>query len=238
MPDKTAINHSPDYSERPENPRRASLSLAITLLGQFDGTPLLRVSELPPSPGYERLLRQHGVNFILARGIAYLARRRGERRENYDKRRAAVVRAFKFFTKSRRNRPARAQRAMTLLKASAEPSVLAQILKDSGVNVFDLVRLLESVAQGDETAYVRLEQYARALEPNLPRPRGRRISAPSAAHEFMLQNFSPLIGQTAYSWNEIKGECTDALTEATRREFGLKRFDPRPAYHRAKAKAC
>jgi hypothetical protein len=71
---------------------------------------------------------------------------------------------------------------------------------------------------------------AATVAPRLSVSRGRKISAASAAHEFVSEE----LGQ-AYTFSPVLEDFTDELTKATRIEFGDPNFDPRPAVRRARA---
>jgi hypothetical protein len=195
-----------------------------------------RVAESPPSPGYEPWLIVRGSNPIVARMMARLLVRRGKRLAQESVRLPAVVRAVRFLAKSGRKRRAISRRVDVLLAAWEETSIIETIFDDAGFNEFEFVRLLKSVAEGDEGAYHRLTEIAASLAPHLSIRRGLKVSAASAAHEFFLEYVVMPMEPRAYSWNDPKGQFTDPVTEATRREFDHRHFDPRPAYRRLKAR--
>jgi hypothetical protein len=195
-----------------------------------------RVAESPPSPGYEPWLIERGINPILARMMARLLVRRGKRPAKESVRLPAVVRAFRFLANPRRNRPAISRRVDVLLRAWEETSIIETIFDDAGLDEFEFIRLLKSVAEGHQVGYRRLTEIAASLAPHLPVRRGRKVSAASAAHEVFLEYAVMRMEPRAYSWNEPKGQFTDPVTEATRREFVRRPFDPRPAYRRLKAR--
>ena len=94
----------------------------------------------------------------------------------------------------------------------------------------------ESVADGHEAAYRRLTEIAASIAPRLQNPRGIKVRAASAAHEFFLENVVMPQKPRAYTWDQYKEDFTDSMTEATRHEFEDCEFDPRPAYRRFKAR--
>lgn len=205
----------------------------IVGLGLAIGMMLKRIVESPPSKGYEPFLVSQGTDRILARGMSQIAVKHGIRIAREHQRRASVVRAIQFLRNPRRNKPARLRRVNLLLAAANETTAVETLFLEAGLKEFSFVHLLQSAAEGNEDAYTRLADIARSLP--LKARRGPKIKAPSAAHEFLLNGLTEMDKARAYTWNEIEGACTDDFTEAARREFGLKRFDPRSAYRRMKA---
>jgi hypothetical protein len=197
---------------------------------------LQRVADSPPSPGYEPWLIEHGYNPILARMMAALVVRRGNRIAKENVKLPATVKAIRFLAKPGRTRRAISRKVNLLLAVWEETSVMDTILNDTGLDVFEFVRVLKLVASGEEVAYPRLTEIAALLTPRMSIPRGIKVSAASAAHEFFLEEGVSRIEQRAFTYNEPEGKCTDPVTEATRREFGRRHFDPRPAYRRLTAR--
>jgi hypothetical protein len=197
---------------------------------------LRRGAESPPSPGYEPWLIERGFDPILARMMARLWVRRGNRLAKESVRLPEVVRAVRFLAKPGRNTRAISRRVDVLLAAWEETSIIEAIFVDAGLHEFEFIRLLQSIAEGHQVAHHRLTEIAASLAPHLLVPRGLKVSAASAAHEAFLEYAVMRMEPRAYTWNEIKGKCTDPMTEATRREFPGGHFDPRPAYRRLKAR--
>lgn len=200
-----------------------SLPLALRPFARV-GLVIKSVSELPPSPGYEPWLIARGGNRIAARGLAALSVRHGKRLERDARRLPEVVEAIKFLARPRRNRPAIFRKVAILLAAWHETSVFDQIFKDAGLDVFAFVRLVESTSRGEELAYLSLREMAASLEPYLPETRGRKITAAAAAYEFLMEDMTEIVGQSAYTWKDLpdgktKGDFVDPATLATRREF-------------------
>jgi len=192
------------------------------------------VAESPPSPGYEPWLIRHGYSPIIARITAALVVRRGNRIAKESARLPAAVDAIRFLATPGRNRRAIARKVKVLLAAWNETSVMDTIFKDTDLDVFEFVRVLKTVVKGDELACARLTELATALAPHLTIPRGPKISAESAAHEFFLEEAVIPMERRAYTWNDVDQDFTDAVTQATRLEFGDGEFDPRPARRRLK----
>ena len=201
------------------------------------GAVIQRVAESPPSPGYEPFLIERGVDPILARMMAGLAVRSGKRIAHESVRLTAVVRAIRFLANPNRQRRAISRRVDVLLAAWEETSIIETIFYDGRRrDEFEFIRLLKLVAEGQEDAHQPLTEIAASLAPHLPSRRGPKVSAASAAHEFFLEGVVRELEPRAFTWNEVVGKCTDPVTEATRREFGCRHFDPRPAYRRLRAR--
>jgi hypothetical protein len=203
------------------------------------GGTIQRVAELPRSPGYEPWLIKQGSNPIAARGMAHLIVRHGSRISKESLRLSPVVKAIRFLAKPSRNRPAISRNVAILLTAWQETSIIETIFDDAGLDEFQFIAALKSVAGGNQAAYRQLMEIAAPLLPYLPTRRGRKVSAESAAHEYFLGYTVPFMrpnGPGAYSWNDPEQRFTDSMTEATRREFDLPHFSPRSASHRLKAR--
>jgi hypothetical protein len=228
----------PDVVERVESLRARydGLLRALSEVCEHIGVAIRRVAESPPSPGYEPMLIKCGFDPILARMMARLLVRTGTRIENDSKRLRTVVGAIRFLAKPGRRRRALSRRAEVLLTAWEETSVIETIFDDAGLDVFEFVELLKSVAEGDEAARRRITKTAALVAPHLPSPRGRKVTAASAAHEFLLEEGVGVTGSRSYTWDPNKEDFTDPLTAATRLEFACPRFSPRPAYRRLKAR--
>jgi hypothetical protein len=238
----TLADHLQEYLTRPDVVERMK-----PLQAACDGLPksfsgfctqigamVQRVAESPPSPGYEPWLIERGINPILARMMARLLVRRGIRSAKESVTLPAVVRAVRFLVNPRRNRPAISRKVDVLRRAWEETSIIETIFDDAGLDEFEFIRLLKSIADGHRVGYHRLTEVAASLALHLPARRGLKVSAASASHEFFLEYAVMRMEPRAYSWNEPKGQFTDPV--ATRREFNRCHFDPRPAYRRLKAR--
>lgn len=205
----------------------------IIQIGLAVGMMFKHIAESPPSKGYEPFLVCLGTNRIVARGMSQLAVKHGNRISREHQRRASVVRAIQFLRNPHHNKPARLRRVKLLLAAANETTVVETLFVEAGFEERAFVRLLQSAADGNDDAYIRLAEIARSLP--LKARRGPKIKAPSAAHQFLFEGLAEMKDPRAFTWNEVEGRCTDDFTEAARREFDLKRFDPRSAYRRMKA---
>ena len=198
------------------------------------GEALLAVAKLPPSPGYEPLLRQ-GADLLLARMMARLLVRRGKRIEEENLRHRSVVGAVRFLAKPGRRRSSIALRARALLAAWDETSTIESIFRSAARDsVTEFAAALKGAVTGDIVACERVTAIAGILLPVLSNPPGPKISAASASHEFLLETLAWEEMSHGYTWSEVEGDFMDELTLATRREFADPDFDPRPAYRRLK----
>jgi hypothetical protein len=240
----TLVDHLQEYLTHPDvvermKPLQTACDGLLRALSGFCkqiGAVVQRVAESPPSPGYEPWLIERGSNPILARMIAGLLVRIGNRSAEESRRLPAVVRAIRFLAKPGRNRRAISGSVRVLLAAWEKTSIIETIFDDAGLNESEFIRSLKSVSEGHEVAYRRLTEIAASLAPHLSIRRGPKVRATSAAHEFFLEYAVMPMEHRAYSWDESKGKFTDPVTEATRCEFDRRHFDPRPAYRRLKAR--
>jgi hypothetical protein len=203
-----------------------------------------KLEELPPSRGYEPLLVECGVNRLLARGMANIAVRHGKRRAHECKNWRCVCEALRFLAVKERQHRAILARAKVLLKAWEETSIIESIFQEAQTSEFELLAILHSVVAGREYDSRRIMAICAAVFPCLSLDRGPKVSAMSATHEFLLQSGM----QKLYRQHRPKGRFrsspraggpvdiyVDALTEATREEFGSLTFDSRPARRRQKS---
>jgi hypothetical protein len=200
------------------------------------GFALLRLKVLPPSPGYEPLFIENGLNPIIARGLAHLSVRSGRRQAEESGRRRPVFNAIRFLQVPRR-KGAILSRVNTLLAAWKETSIIESIFHEAGLSETEFIKLLEAIDRGESIDYQRLTELAAEVASHLSLARGPKISAPSASHAFLLEHEIKLTKKRLpYSRNDRTAESCDALTEATRREFRNSDFDSRPARRRSKAR--
>jgi hypothetical protein len=190
------------------------------------------VAALPPSPGYERYLVEGGVDPILARAMSRIVVRRGNRVAVESARLEEVVSAIRFLAKPGRRKQSIVDRVDVLLVALKETTVFEKITRDTGLELSDFMLSLKAVGEGREDVYHRLTKSAASVAPYLTMRRGPKVRPQSAAHEFFLEVLDKLGKPGSFTWQDAKGEFTDPRTEATRREFGLSRFNPRPAHSR------
>jgi len=141
------------------------------------GAVVQTVAESPPSPGYEPWLIEQGDSPIVARLRARLVVRSGRRSAKDGERRAAVISAIGFLAKPHRSRPAISRRVKVLLAAWEETSTIETIFEDAGLDVFEFISLLKSVAGGNQGALDRLTEIAAFLAPRLPNPQGPKAQS-------------------------------------------------------------
>jgi hypothetical protein len=242
---RTLIDYLKEYLARPDVVERMKpwQTACDGLLKAFSGlceqtvAVIQRAAESPPSVGYEPFLVERSFDPIWARMMARLLVRSGKRCANESVRLPAVVGAIRFLAKPGRGRRPILRKAEVLLAAWEETSIIETIFDDASLNMeSEFIGLLKSAVEGHEVSWRRITEIAAAVAPHLSIPRGPKVSAASAAHEFFLESVVGPIEPRAYTWNEIVGKCTDPATEATRREFANSNFDPRPAYRRLKSR--
>lgn len=196
-----------------------------------------RVAASPASPGYEPMLIKRGVKPFVARGMAHLIVRRGTRVASEGKRLPEVAQTIRFLAEPGRQDRAIFRRYELLLAAWEETSIVETIFDSAGADEFEFIELLKTFAKGDDFARQRIAEIAAAVAPHLPTLRGRKVSAASAAHEFLLDGLIHMTGSpNGFTWNQYKEEFTDPLTKATQVEFRDPDFDPRPAHRRFKTR--
>jgi hypothetical protein len=187
-----------------------------------------------PSLGYAPWLKRHGVQQPWADALAGLLVRRGTRIENDNQWSPSVIKAIRALGRRRIIR-ADALRHMGLLLAAWEKSsVLEAVFSEMGLDEFEFIRALKAAKSDDKPALDRVKEIARTIGPRIQGRRGPKIRAPSAAHELFMFRVAPEFHKGSRTWNEIERRFTDSMTEATRKEFGLQAFDPRPALCRAR----
>jgi hypothetical protein len=207
------------------------------LIGLFAtiGLGIVKVGELSPSSGYEPLLIRYGLNPVLARGMARIAIRHGERRAAESEWHRRVFDALRFLAEPGRQRHAIFRRAQLLLEAWENTSIIETVFDEIGLSETEFIGLLKALVEGRAVDCRRITEIAARLTPHLSLGRGPKISAASAAHEFLLAAIEPITGAHAYTWSAVDDDFTDPVTEATRKEFDEPHFDPRPAHRRRKA---
>jgi hypothetical protein len=117
--------------------------------------------------------------------------------------------------------------------------VIASMFASIGVDGSELIRLLESVVEGREVDYQRIVDGAAVIASRLSVARGPKVSAASAAYEFLLNpEFEFSIPQCRHpTYRYRSAEYINAMTAATRLEFDEPNFDPRPAQRRMSRKS-
>jgi hypothetical protein len=204
-------------------------------MGLKRGKVIEYLDELPPSPGYGPLLVDAGWNRIAARGVATLAVQHGRRIEKEGQWQRRVFDAIHFLGERPRQRRAILSRARLLIEASEATTIVETIFYQAGLNEAKFLILLKQVIERRQTDHSRIMEIAAAVSAAVPTPRGAKVSACSAAHEFLFrQDLRLPIKRRAYLGRDRLEEYVDPRTEATRREFGRVHFDSRPARRRIK----
>ena len=193
-----------------------------------------RAEENFPSKAYRPYLEARGFAPFLARGLGSLTISLGTRQANEARRVAPVVEAIRFLAQGNRQRRAILSRAKVVLAASEDTSIVDELFRNAGFNKGEFLRLLQTLVDGGAIDREPIRTIAAAIVPSLPRARGRKISAASAAHELFLETNAYFGFPAGYTWSDIEGECLDQRTKATRLEFDDPDFDPRSARRRVK----
>jgi hypothetical protein len=225
-PDANQLNQFQQALERSHDPLIQFLAGSALVLS--------KLSRDPPSAGYEPLLVENGFDVIVARGIAKVAVRAGRRQAKEGKRRRPVFDAIRFLATPRQER-AILSRAKLILAAWNETSIVETLFSDAGQSETEFIQLLESVVRRETVGVQRLVEICAAIVPYLSLDRGPKVSAPSAAHAFILESGIKLTKKRLpYARKDRSARNDDALTEATGREFGIPHFDSRPSRRRLK----
>jgi hypothetical protein len=197
-----------------------------------------RISELPPSRGLEPFFSAGGCDSIAATAFAALAVRVGKRQAKESKWHRPVFDAIRFLAIPGRKNSAILARAKFLITAWNDTSIIETVFDKAGLRETELIELLEATSKGENVDKRRLAEIAAEIAPHLSISRGPKISAPSAALDFLLEGgaLEFITKRRSRSRHSRSREYCDALTEATRLEFANPGFDSRPARRRSKAR--
>jgi hypothetical protein len=186
----------------------------------------------PESKGYAPLLIANGVEPAQAEKLARDAIRYGRQTAQNGDWIAAVYGAIRFLA-SRQSRRMVERRAKLLLDASKETSVISLLFAKAGLDQDEFLRLLYRVAYREGLVNLdRLRAIASQLRPFLSLSRGRKVTAASAAHEYMMRlglSFATVPAEWRTNWRKRGNEHVDPLTRATRFEFDQADFKSRSA---------
>jgi hypothetical protein len=189
-----------------------------------------------PSPGYEPLLVQMGLDQFAARGLAKFAVRRARKRAEHSKLYRQIFKDIRFLAKGPRQRAALIRCARRLHDSWEATPILGDILFQANVDEFEFMRLLKLAAAGHDVNFNRTTKVAAEIASQLSIKRGPKIRPASVAHEFFLKgNIGIELGPWPKPQQDRAAEYVDALTAATRKEFNFPDFDSRPAQRRLRA---
>jgi hypothetical protein len=196
------------------------------------GAIVLQIHNLPESHGYEPLLRRRGLNRFSARGLAHLVARHAVRacKERADQPKA--VKALKELAQGSTGALSRARRARELLEIRASGSLIETVCEKAGIDDLRFVEHLERLTKRDGQAGAELQVMATDIVSKWKPDQGPRKEAPSIAHEYLQRELGTRLGLARYSYSDLEEGFVDAASRATAIEFGLLRFDPRPADRR------
>ena len=194
-----------------------------------------KAANLPPSLGYEPLLIENGFSPMSARGIASIAVGHGRRLAAEAKVIRRVHQAIRFMARSGRQKGSLQRHARCLLDAWSGTSIVETIFVSAGLHESQFISLMTGLLEGNDVDVAGIADVAARLVPHLETSRGPKISAASAAHEFILRESPELGALRSPQRSRARGRLrADALTEATRREFRNENFDSRPVARRLK----
>jgi hypothetical protein len=199
------------------------------------GATAVKIAALPPSTGYEPALTQLGVNQLAARAMAHLAANSGKRRAKEQQLRPQVVKTIKALIAAPRERLL--SYAEYLHQVADESTIIDTICCEVDLREWDLLKPLRAIVDDETADREHLIAVVVKLGPALRVPRGRKTSAASFAHQFLLEGGLPeQLKCSALTYDAAVEDFTDPLTQATRNEFGDGDFDPRPAKRRAQGR--
>lgn len=186
-----------------------------------------------PSPGYEPLLMKMGWNQFAARGLAKFVVRRAKQRAKESKLYRQVSKDIRILAKGPRQQAALIRCSQRLRDMWEVTPFVGELLYKANVDDFEFMRLLKLAAEGHRNAFNHVTEIAAKVAPQLSIKRGPKISVASAAHEsFLRDEFGLGLGPWPKPQQDRAAEYVDALTAATRAEFKISDFDPRPAQRR------
>jgi hypothetical protein len=193
----------------------------------------------PESKGYARLFEVNAVDPIRAQKLASDAIQHGRRTVENNEWIAVAYDAVRFLASSHHRLSVR-RHANLLLRVSQKTSIIPALFAKAGLNEDEFLFLLYRVVHTNGFVnFDRLRAIASQLQPFLSLPRGRKVTAASAAHEHVMRQgivFRIVPPEWRTNWRGRGNEHVDALTLATRREFDDPTFQPRSARVRFEAR--
>jgi hypothetical protein len=195
------------------------------------------LEESPASPGYEPyLVQQLKAGPLVARGMAKLLVRHGNRVATERRREPEAVKAIRFLARPGRRNKAFDRKVAVLLSAAKETTAIETLFTKAELDEIVFIEELKKAADGDPRARDRIVEIAATVARVMKVSRGRPMSAASAAHRFFVESLSEMGFERktplAYSYSSLEEDFVDPLTKATRLEFGDPHFDPRPTRRR------
>jgi hypothetical protein len=139
-----------------------------------------------PSLGYAPWLKRHGVQQPWADAMAGLLVRRAARIENDSRWMPGALKAIRALGRRGIRRADAARHVGLLLAAWEKSSAIETIFSEMGLDEFEFIHALKTAKSDDKPALDRVKEIARTIGPHIRGRRGPKISAPSAAHEFFL----------------------------------------------------
>ena len=113
--------------------------------------------------------------------------------------------------------------------------MIDSLFEEANCDQAEFISLLKNALEGHRIDSHRLTEIAAAVAPHFSVKRGRKITAASAAHEFLFrQELGLILKRGPYRGRRRATAYEDPRSEATRLEFDLLSFDSRPAKRRLK----
>lgn len=190
------------------------------------------------SRGYAKYLISIGYDPNWAGMLAAQIVAEGYRRAETSRRNSQFARALDRMANPRLPPKAFRDCAAVILQILEDTSLADGLFRD--LEPFDglvFIRALRWCLDGDLSGRSDIIRIAEAIKARVVVLRGPKLSSASAAHEYLIENAS-LFRPHSYSYSDMRGDFTDALTMATREEFDDPNFDPRPAARRARLKGA
>jgi hypothetical protein len=149
------------------------------------------LKESPASPGYEPyLVQQLRADPLVARAMAKLLVRHGNRVAAERRREPEAVKAIRFLARPDRRDKAFDRKVAILLSAAEETTAIETLFRKSGVDETEFIKALEKAADGDSMARNRVVEIAATMAPVMVVSRGRPVSAATAAHTLLVEGLS------------------------------------------------
>jgi hypothetical protein len=179
-----------------------------------------------------------GFGTLMARALAKIIVHRARRIAEESQRRGEVFDTLRFLARRDRQPRAVLRCARLLVEAWDKSSIVETVFDEAGYNESEFIGLLRATVARQPVSYDRIMQIAALLVPYLSLKRGPAMTAASIAHEHCLSlpQIAQHLKRRPPDTQQKQAEYVDALTQATRREFGLPNFDSRPARRRLNAK--
>ena len=120
----------------------------------------------PASPGYEPyLVQQLKADPLVARGMAKLLVRHGNRIAAERRRKPEAVKAIRFLARPGRSNKAFDRKVAVLLSAAKKTMAIETLFTNAGLNEIEFIKALKKAADGDPMARDRVVEIAATVAP-------------------------------------------------------------------------